>query len=70
MINAYAASVPHPRGNAMAQDFFQRRLIIGNTDYSIYSSLLTPIGIDMSFVDNGYIYHTYRFVKSDGPLVV
>uniref|UniRef100_A0A6B2KZW4 Peptidase M28 domain-containing protein n=2 Tax=Arcella intermedia TaxID=1963864 RepID=A0A6B2KZW4_9EUKA len=59
MTEAYASSVLYPRATSLGQDFFEKKLIIGNTDYVNYKKL-TENGIDMAFIENGYVYHTYR----------
>jgi len=63
-LKAFAKVAPYPRGNSMAQDFFELGLIPADTDYRMFSYRHhghVP-GVDLAFVFDGLAYHTKQDV--------
>lgn len=61
-LKAYKRAVPHPRGNSMAQDFFELGVIPADTDYRMFSyrNYGSLPGIDVAFLFDGLAYHTSK----------
>jgi hypothetical protein len=58
----YAKIIPHPTGNAVAQDVFQSGIVPSDTDYRYfyqYRKQSVMHGIDSAFIKNGQWYHSY-----------
>lgn len=63
MIQAYNHAAKHPFASVVGQEIFQSRLIPSDTDFRIYRDFGNIPGIDLAFIENGFIYHT----KYDTP---
>uniref|UniRef100_A0A8C8G967 Endoplasmic reticulum metallopeptidase 1 n=1 Tax=Oncorhynchus tshawytscha TaxID=74940 RepID=A0A8C8G967_ONCTS len=63
LIQAYKHAAKHPFASVVGQEIFQRRLIPSDTDFRIYRDFGNIPGIDLAFIENGFIYHT----KYDTP---
>ncbi|KAM9450553.1 endoplasmic reticulum metallopeptidase 1-like isoform 1-T1 [Clarias gariepinus] len=63
LIQAYADAVKHPFASVMGQEIFQSGVIPSYTDFHIFTTLSNIPGIDLAFIENGYLYHT----KYDTP---
>ncbi|XP_069482124.1 endoplasmic reticulum metallopeptidase 1 [Ambystoma mexicanum] len=63
LVQAYAAAAVHPFASVVAQEVFQSGVIPSDTDFRIYRDFGNIPGIDLAFIENGYIYHT----KYDTP---
>ena len=60
-LDAYARTAPRPRGNSVAQDFFELGLIPADTDYRVLRERVDKTsvpGIDVAFLFDGLAYHT------------
>ncbi|KAM6468357.1 endoplasmic reticulum metallopeptidase 1 [Liasis olivaceus] len=58
LVQAYVSAAKHPFGCIVAQEVFQSGIIPGETDFRIYRDFGNVPGIDLAFIENGYIYHT------------
>ncbi|KAM4706963.1 endoplasmic reticulum metallopeptidase 1 [Discoglossus pictus] len=58
LVQAYALSAVHPCASVVAQEIFQSGVIPSDTDFRIYRDFGNIPGIDLAFIENGYIYHT------------
>uniref|UniRef100_A0A4W5M7N9 Endoplasmic reticulum metallopeptidase 1 n=1 Tax=Hucho hucho TaxID=62062 RepID=A0A4W5M7N9_9TELE len=63
LIQAYNHAAKHPFASVVGQEIFQRRWIPSDTDFRIYRDFGNIPGIDLAFIENGFIYHT----KYDTP---
>ncbi|XP_051745106.1 endoplasmic reticulum metallopeptidase 1-like isoform X2 [Ctenopharyngodon idella] len=63
LVQAYARAAVHPFASVVGQEIFQSRLIPSHTDFRIYRDFGNIPGIDLAFIENGFIYHT----KYDTP---
>ena len=60
-LRAYARVVPYPRGNSVAQDFFEMGVIPADTDYRMLRRTREDDkvpGVDIAFLFDGLAYHT------------
>ncbi len=60
-LRAYARVAPYPRGNSVAQDFFEMGLIPADTDYRMLRRTKDEDqvpGVDIAFLFGGLVYHT------------
>jgi hypothetical protein len=60
-LGAYARAAPRPRGNSVAQDFFELGVIPADTDYRVLRESADRVripGIDVAFLFDGLAYHT------------
>nr|XP_060618274.1 endoplasmic reticulum metallopeptidase 1 [Anolis sagrei ordinatus] len=64
LVYAYISAAKHPFGCIMAQEVFQSGIIPAETDFRIYRDFGNIPGIDLAFIENGYIYHT-KFDTAD-----
>ncbi|XP_063151141.1 endoplasmic reticulum metallopeptidase 1 [Candoia aspera] len=58
LVQAYVSAAKHPFGCIVAQEVFQSGIIPAETDFRIYRDFGNVPGIDLAFIENGYIYHT------------
>uniref|UniRef100_A0A6J0V3C8 Endoplasmic reticulum metallopeptidase 1 isoform X1 n=1 Tax=Pogona vitticeps TaxID=103695 RepID=A0A6J0V3C8_9SAUR len=58
LVQAYISAAKHPFGCIVAQEVFQSGVIPAETDFRIYRDFGNVPGIDLAFIENGYIYHT------------
>ncbi|KAG2466492.1 ERMP1 metallopeptidase, partial [Polypterus senegalus] len=63
LVEAYALAAVHPFASVVGQDIFQSGFIPSTTDFIIFTNVGHIPGIDMAFIENGYLYHT----KFDTP---
>ncbi|XP_043402161.1 endoplasmic reticulum metallopeptidase 1 isoform X3 [Chelonia mydas] len=63
LVQAYVFAAKHPFASVVAQEVFQSGIIPADTDFRIYRDFGNIPGIDLAFIENGYIYHT----KYDTP---
>uniref|UniRef100_A0A8C4S118 Endoplasmic reticulum metallopeptidase 1 n=1 Tax=Erpetoichthys calabaricus TaxID=27687 RepID=A0A8C4S118_ERPCA len=58
LVKAYALAAVHPFASVVGQDIFQSGAIPSTTDFIIFTKHGHIPGIDMAFIENGYLYHT------------
>ncbi|XP_060093352.1 endoplasmic reticulum metallopeptidase 1 [Heteronotia binoei] len=58
LVQAYISAAKHPFACIVAQEIFQMGIIPAETDFRIYRDFGNIPGIDLAFIENGYIYHT------------
>ncbi|XP_078426705.1 endoplasmic reticulum metallopeptidase 1 isoform X1 [Cetorhinus maximus] len=58
LVQAYARAAKHPFASVVGQEVFQSGIIPSDTDFRIYRDYGNIPGIDLAFIENGYIYHT------------
>ncbi|KAJ3605196.1 hypothetical protein NHX12_027246 [Muraenolepis orangiensis] len=63
LVQAYVQAAKHPFASVVGQEVFQSGIIPSDTDFRIYRDFGNIPGIDLAFIENGYIYHT----KYDTP---
>uniref|UniRef100_A0A8D0HF47 Endoplasmic reticulum metallopeptidase 1 n=1 Tax=Sphenodon punctatus TaxID=8508 RepID=A0A8D0HF47_SPHPU len=64
LVEAYVFAAKHPFASVVAQEVFQSGIIPADTDFRIYRDFGNIPGIDLAFIENGYIYHT-KYDTSD-----
>uniref|UniRef100_A0A8C1KKX7 Endoplasmic reticulum metallopeptidase 1 n=1 Tax=Cyprinus carpio TaxID=7962 RepID=A0A8C1KKX7_CYPCA len=63
LVQAYARAAVHPFASVVGQEIFQSGLIPSDTDFRIFRDFGNIPGIDLAFIENGFLYHT----KYDTP---
>ncbi|CAM4274204.1 unnamed protein product [Leuciscus chuanchicus] len=63
LVQAYVQAAVHPFASVVGQELFQSGLIPSDTDFRIFRDFGNIPGIDLAFIENGYLYHT----KYDTP---
>ncbi|KAK0133178.1 Endoplasmic reticulum metallopeptidase 1 [Merluccius polli] len=63
LVQAYVHAAKHPFASVVGQEVFQSGIIPSDTDFRIYRDFGNIPGIDLAFIENGFIYHT----KYDTP---
>ncbi|XP_062868297.1 endoplasmic reticulum metallopeptidase 1 [Trichomycterus rosablanca] len=63
LVQAYVHAVKHPFASVVGQEVFQSGVIPSDTDFRIFRDFGDIPGIDLAFIENGFIYHT----KYDTP---
>ncbi|XP_010891145.2 endoplasmic reticulum metallopeptidase 1 [Esox lucius] len=63
LVQAYVHAAKHPFASVVGQEVFQSGVIPSDTDFRIYRDFGNIPGIDLAFIENGFIYHT----KYDTP---
>uniref|UniRef100_UPI00398EC5AF endoplasmic reticulum metallopeptidase 1 isoform X9 n=1 Tax=Pristiophorus japonicus TaxID=55135 RepID=UPI00398EC5AF len=58
LVQAYVRAAKHPFASVVGQEVFQSGVIPSDTDFRIYRDYGNIPGIDLAFIENGYIYHT------------
>ncbi|KAK2917033.1 hypothetical protein Q8A67_001407 [Cirrhinus molitorella] len=58
LIQAYTQAAVHPFATVVGQEIFQSGLIPSDSDFRIFRDYGNIPGIDLAFIDNGYLYHT------------
>ncbi|GCB71991.1 endoplasmic reticulum metallopeptidase 1 [Scyliorhinus torazame] len=58
LVQAYIRAAKHPFASVVGQEVFQSGIIPSDTDFRIYRDYGNIPGIDLAFIENGYIYHT------------
>ncbi|XP_006004697.1 endoplasmic reticulum metallopeptidase 1 [Latimeria chalumnae] len=64
LVQAYVLAAKHPFASVVGQEIFQSGVIPSDTDFRIYRDFGNIPGIDLAFIENGYIYHT-KYDTSD-----
>ncbi|XP_053709473.1 endoplasmic reticulum metallopeptidase 1-like [Synchiropus splendidus] len=58
LVQAYVRAAKHPFASVVGQEVFQSGVIPSDTDFRIYRDFGNIPGIDLAFIENGFIYHT------------
>nr|XP_039261257.1 endoplasmic reticulum metallopeptidase 1-like [Styela clava] len=64
LVWAWAKHAPHPHGSSVGQDLFQAGIIPSDTDFRIFRDHGHIPGVDLAYIRNGYVYHTYHDVPA------
>ncbi|XP_035377305.1 endoplasmic reticulum metallopeptidase 1-like isoform X2 [Electrophorus electricus] len=58
LVQAYVHAAVHPFASVVGQEIFQSGIIPSETDFRIYRDFGNIPGIDLAFIENGFLYHT------------
>ncbi|XP_064624379.1 endoplasmic reticulum metallopeptidase 1-like [Lineus longissimus] len=58
LVKAYAEAAVYPYASIVGQEIFQSGFIPSDTDFRIYRDFGNIPGIDIAYINNGYVYHT------------
>ncbi|CAB1352076.1 unnamed protein product [Coregonus sp. 'balchen'] len=64
LVQAYVHAAKHPFASVVGQEVFQSGVIPSDTDFRIYRDFGNIPGIDLAFIENGFLYHT-KYDTSD-----
>lgn len=64
LVWAWAKYAPYPHGSSVGQDLFQAGIIPSDTDFRIFRDHGHIPGVDLAYIANGYVYHTYHDVPA------
>ncbi|XP_076836618.1 endoplasmic reticulum metallopeptidase 1-like isoform X2 [Brachyhypopomus gauderio] len=64
LVQAYVHAAVHPFASVVGQEVFQSGIIPSDTDFRIYRDFGNIPGIDLAFIEDGFIYHT-RYDTAD-----
>ncbi|CAH8595770.1 unnamed protein product [Schistosoma rodhaini] len=58
LLEAYANSFKQPLASVLGEDLFQFGLVLSDTDYRIFRDYGLVPGLDLAYIQDGYVYHT------------
>ena len=67
-MEGYIESAPHPSASVIGQELFQGGFVPSDTDFRIFRDYGKLSGLDMAYVDNGYVYHTKYYAPVQIPM--
>lgn len=58
LLEAYASAFKQPFASVLGEDVFQFGLVPSDTDYRIFRDYGLVPGLDLAYIQDGYVYHT------------
>ncbi|CAG7712882.1 unnamed protein product, partial [Allacma fusca] len=58
LLKSYAKAAKHPFASVLGEEAFEFGLIAAGTDFKIFMKFGSIPGLDMAFIENGWVYHT------------
>ncbi|VEL09253.1 unnamed protein product [Protopolystoma xenopodis] len=58
LVSAYSSNIRQPFGNVFGEEIFHLGVIPSDTDFRIFRDYGLISGIDMAYINDGYVYHT------------